>query len=674
MASVINETEDEDTTHVLYDWPKSPMNEPMADMDHSQWVALEHILTRALAIVQGPPGTGKTFVSVTALKILLANKDGADPPIIVAAQTNHALDQLLTHISAFEKNFIRLGGRSSDVDIKRRTLHSVKKNEAMPIVAGGLLGPSVRKFQELHYRILDLLQDFNVDPRKELDILPASFFAKHGIITETQEKSLIDGAEGWVINGQPEDRGPMIVWLGESAAEFKVDYQIPETFGFQEDEIDLEYEQLKELEAEQGIGIEDDQLETLKGEYCPIEERYVGQEIGWIHKPAIQEYVRYNDLWNVPARERGAVYNVFCKMAKEKITEDLRTLLVLYKINGVNMQISKWEKDHVLLKHANVIGMTTTGLSKYRALISSLKPKVVLIEEAAEILEAPVAAACFESLEHLILVGDHKQLKGSCSVQDLKGDPFNLDVSMFERLVENEIPFVTLQQQRRMLPEMRRLLEPIYGRLRDHPSVRNRPNVPGMGNVKLFFFNHDWPENSDSLSSKVNNVEAQLVAEFFVYLILNGVPAPKITILTFYNGQRKKLLKLLREHPLLGAFYLKVATVDSYQGEEDDIIILSLVRSGNTRNIGFLAQYNRTCVALSRAKRGLYIFGNAECLAGADQLWSVVTTMLRCYVGDTPSDRRLGNAIPLTCEKHGTKTFADGIVPPYGYLLIEPLR
>ena len=62
---------------------------------------------------------------------------------------------------------------------------------------------------------------------------------------------------------------------------------------------------------------------------------------------------------------------------------------------------------------------------------------------------------------------------------------------------------------------------------------------------------------------------------------------------------------------------VRVTTVDNYQGEENDIIILSLVRNNHQDQIGFLKASNRVCVALSRAKQGLYIFGNAECLRNA---------------------------------------------------------
>ena len=642
---------------MLSNWP----TERMADMDPSQWQALRQIITKRLAIVQGPPGTGKTFVSVAALKILLANKDDDDPPIIVAAQTNHALDQLLTHISRFESRFIRLGGRSNNLEIKRHTVHSARQKGAPRSVSGGLLSPAMKKFHSLSYEMVTLLQDFNADPRTETTILPMSFFVKHGVLSEAQAKSIEEVASRMVFVGQPEGKDPMAAWLHQRMAEFRVDYNISETFSFREDEIDLEYEQLKELEAEQGIGIEDDELEALKGEYCVIQERYIGQEApSYLQEPA-DRYLNYKDYWKIPTSERGAVYNILRRRVKDKITADMRKLMSAGKVNSENLQIGKWEKDYLFLQNAKLIGMTTTGLSKYRALVSSLKPRVVLIEEAAEVIESSVTVACFESLQHLILVGDHKQLKGSCAVKALMGHPFNLDVSMFERLVLNEIPFITLQEQRRMLPEMRKLLEPIYGELKDHPSVNNRPKIPGMGDVNLFFFTHDWPENSDSLVSKLNEVEAQMVVEFFVYLVLNGVSPHNITVLTFYNGQRKKLLKLLREHPFLDEFYVKVVTVDSYQGEEDDIVLLSLVRSSNTGNIGFLATENRTCVSLSRAKQGLYIFGNSKCLSKADRLWSTVTTILS--EGDTLANKKLGRHLPLTCERHGQKTFVDGTVP-----------
>lgn len=73
---------------------------------------------------------------------------------------------------------------------------------------------------------------------------------------------------------------------------------------------------------------------------------------------------------------------------------------------------------------------------------------------------------------------------------------------------------------------------------------------------------------------------------------------------------------------------IRVSSVDGYQGEENEIVLLSLVRSNNYNSIGFLKTNNRVCVALSRARLGFYIAGNLTLLAGASNLWKNVNKYL----------------------------------------------
>lgn len=146
----------------------------------------------------------------------------------------------------------------------------------------------------------------------------------------------------------------------------------------------------------------------------------------------------------------------------------------------------------------------------------------------------------FDSLQHLILVGDHQQLQASCNIKALENRPYHMNVSMFERLVNNSIGYVMLNRQRRMAPSIRGLLciqpSPFYTNLTDHPSVldrvTNRPPVPGMGGRDTYFFHHNWPEARNSDSSKYNLDEAQMLVGLFNHLVLNGVEPSKITILT----------------------------------------------------------------------------------------------------------------------------------------------
>lgn len=73
---------------------------------------------------------------------------------------------------------------------------------------------------------------------------------------------------------------------------------------------------------------------------------------------------------------------------------------------------------------------------------------------------------------------------------------------------------------------------------------------------------------------------------------------------------------------------VKCVVVDKYQGEENDIVLLSLVRSNAEGKIGFLDTKNRVCVALSRAKKGFYIIGNMSCLAKKSELWQNIRKTL----------------------------------------------
>ncbi|KAL4877475.1 P-loop containing nucleoside triphosphate hydrolase protein [Aspergillus karnatakaensis] len=641
-TTILDSKEEEGRVDLLSGWPRSPIG----DLDATQWTALEQMLTKQLAIIQGPPGTGKTYISVIALRIILSNMKLGDPPVVVASQTNHALDQILTLVSQFERQYVRLGARSSDENIKKRTLFAVRREEGPPNLTGGLLSGAYKASKTLVHRILDIIEPFKLSSSDQP--LTSVVLKKHGLLSERQCDFLEKGAKRWVFaEGDDKEKGPdpLTAWLGDQVTAFEV-YYADEKFGFAEDEEDLEYEQLKDLEAEQGLN-DEEEYEMLKGIFVPLQE-------GFIVSTSVNRttgrsgYLKLDDLWKIPVKERGQVYSQLRQQFKDKLLREFRSLAAQYAENSRKMQIGGWEKDHNILRNIKVLGMTTTGLSKYRGLVSSLKPRVVLIEEAAEAIEGPIAAACLDSLQQLILVGDHLQLRGHCSVQDLEGEPFHLDMSMFERLVKNGMRYVTLQRQRRMAPEIRQLLSPIYEALQDHESVKNHKPVQGMGNLRLFFFSHDWPESFDEMASKYNDKEAEMIAEFFTYLVLNDIPVKDITVLTFYNGQRKKILRLMRQHSYLQGHYIKVVTVDSYQGEENEIVLLSLVRNGR-QGIGFLSIANRVCVALSRARRGFYMFGNADLLASTDNLWANVLSELR------KKGHRIGNGLPLTCEKHSNK-------------------
>ncbi|KAK4967576.1 hypothetical protein LTR66_011920 [Elasticomyces elasticus] len=649
---------------ILNDWPVGPASE----LDASQLAALRRILTKRLAIVQGPPGTGKTHVSVVALKTMINNMVEDDPPIIVTCQTNHALDQLLRHVASFEPNFVRLGGRSKDRDvIKKRTLYEVRMQHVVNPVHGGLRGSAIKKMKDLDKNMALLLAPLETG----MGTIGAALLEKCGLLTAEQYASLNAGAALWVQQGTTaEQHGPMELWLGDALVRVERKQQ-PEEFDYEFEEADLEFEQLKEAEAE-NFSKDDEEFDELKGRVINIAENFTERKTAGVTEKRAKTLLEQNkDLWKIPPNLRGAVYCYLQRQTKIELTKQLRQLAVIYQENAEKRRFGGWESDVNLLQQQKVIGLTTTGFSKFRALISALSPKVVLIEEAAETLEAPVIATCMESIEHLILVGDHQQLRPHCHVKDLENKPYYLNISLFERMVNNKVEFTTLSRQRRMIPEIRRALYPIYqDRIEDHPSVSDpavRPPVPGMGGINSFFFLHEWPESRDDYMSSVNFQEAHMIAAFFDYLVYNGLSIKDITVLTFYNGQRKILLGLLRSNPRFSGELFNVVTVDSYQGEENKVVLLSLVRSNSENKIGFLDVDNRVCVALSRAQCGFYIFGNAELLYHTSKTWRGVINIMANKHKKTEAvtkkmarpKERLDDKLPVTCQTHGNRTLIE---------------
>lgn len=656
LSSVIHDNKNEtyESVDILAEWPA----QPPSYLDASQLAALQRMLTKKLAIIQGPPGTGKTFISVQAIKIMLANRQFADPPIIIACQTNHAVDQILRLVATFEPDFIRLGGRSKDRDVvKTRTLYEVKKLKAENPIAGSLAPMATRVMRTIEKEVKILLSP--LDPKKK-EPLDVRILESVGLLSKEQANSLEQGAAHWVQAGPSDDveaLSPFRVWLGKRL--IPVLPIQPEDFGFEFEETDLVFEQLRELEAET-VARDDEEYEALPGAWVPIKDHFTCEAGSVTMKQAQTALSRCKDLWKIPEYMRPAVYLHLQRESKTVLLHEFRKKAKAFHEQASLRRIGNWEKEEPLLKQQKIIGMTTTGLSKYRGLLASLQPKIVLIEEAAEILEAPVAVACLPSLQQLILVGDHLQLRPHCHVRQLEDDPFYLNISMFERLVKSKVEYSSLAKQRRMIPEIRRILYPIYGdNIKDDASVLSRKDVAGMGGINSFFFTHEWPEARDDQMSSYNQNEAEMIAGFVEYLCYNGVDADEITVLTFYNGQRKKILKLLRERPTFAERRFNVVTVDSYQGEENDVVILSLVRSNDRGQIGFLGISNRVCVALSRARNGFYLFGNGQALY-THPIWKAVLNIMGNHVSSTQPIKdpqiRIAYSLPLKCQIHGNET------------------
>ena len=637
------------------------------NLDNSQLSAVHRILTKELSIIQGPPGTGKTFTSVQALQILLDSqqKRGRNV-IIVAAQTNHAVDQILSKLIDLGFNTVRLGGRTRNEDITHYSLYNLRRRVMPPRTH--MVDKDYRTLEAARRRAITRLEEV-VARIFSGDLLDPQALLEAGIITQKQSKSLSD-SDGWACASLVEDEGedpsgPFSQWLGDqrivppSIDAIDPDFDTEET----DDAADFDAE---DYDIDLDDCIAEDDENKVDGRWVPIKYQWTGANPRKYTEAdlVIRKELKRDNLWDISQQYRGAIYQYWQRELLRLRCAEIRTELATNARICRNLKANKWHKDLRCIRMAEIeiIGCTTTGLCKYRGLLAALKPRTMLIEEAAETKEASILSALYPSLQQLILVGDHQQLAPQCDTPFLDEPPYNIRVSMFERLVKMNMPYTMLNMQRRMHPDLRQVLSPFYPALRDHPVVQQpdaRPGVPGMAQ-QSFFFHHTWSEGTDENLSKFNILEAEMIVRFIDYLILNGVKDSEITVLTFYRGQRKKILsefrKLKHREP-----FKNVHTVDSYQGEENDIVILSLVRSNGPNGphkAGFLRDSNRGVVSISRARRGFYIFGNMINLLSAciesQMMWGHVFEVFR-------NQKRFSYdaGLPITCQKHEKTTWIN---------------
>ena len=339
--------------------------------------------------------------------------------------------------------------------------------------------------------------------------------------------------------------------------------------------------------------------------------------------------------------------NEYLKLKKRALSHKAAAYNEICEVHSEMQQ----QQKNFAVRGADVIGMTTTGAAKHHHILRNIHPKIVIVEEAAEVFECHIVTSLSPSVQQLILIGDHKQLRPKPNCYELE-KKYEFAVSLFERLAVNGIPYVTLGVQHRMRPEIARLVCPhIYDRLENHESVEGYSHVDGIGK-DVAFIDHAYPEQSNpdgDMRSHSNTHEAEFLVALCRYLLKQGYKPSQVTLLTMYRGQLLEMKKRMHRADFEG---VRVAAVNDFQGEENDIILLSLVRSNSDGEIGFLKIPNRICVSLSRAKQGFYVIGNFTMLRDKD------STVWPRILQDMDQRQCVCKALPLYCKLHPEEKIA----------------
>ena len=357
------------------------------------------------------------------------------------------------------------------------------------------------------------------------------------------------------------------------------------------------------------------------------------------------------DLLGFLRFQRWNLYRSWLQKAEKYYMEKLQSKQPDYERALARKFEVMLEEDFHILQNAKIIGMTTTCAAKYRRTLQRIRPKIVIVEEAAEVLEAHTITSLTKDCQHLILIGDHKQLRPKPEVYE-SAKKYHLDVSLFERMVNVGLQCETLNVQHRMRPEIAALMKHIYDDLENHESVEKYEDIKGI-KKNMFFINHSHLENHcEDSHSHVNDYEVKFVVALCRYLLQQGYEAHQITLLTTYTGQMFAIRDCLQEKEIEELNQVRLTTVDNFQGEENDVILLSLVRSNKDDKAGFIKMENRACVALSRARKGFYCIGNFTLLCKHSEVW-------RKIIEDLKASDSFGASLPLICQSHNEEITAE---------------
>ncbi|KAI3396201.1 hypothetical protein diail_339 [Diaporthe ilicicola] len=596
-------------------------------LDYSQRHSLIHALSMRCSVIQGPPGTGKSFIGALATHFIVQRTEFK---ILVITYTNHALDQFLEDLLDFgieEKDMVRLGSKSTP---RTASLLLFKQNSE-------------------YHRTKDAW-------------------------------SIIDTLKGEAATQSVELRNCFTGYL-----------QSRPTFHDIQDYLEFSKEDSHFFEAFV-VPSDSDGYKRVAKKGKAVAEDYLYERWRSGQGPGVFAYQvlkHHQSVWSIaPPLRTKYIQKWFSAILQEKV-ERVQELARQYNLTQERLDVQFSENKASILRSKRIIGCTTTAAAKYTRLITSAQPDVVIVEEAAEIQESHVLTALTPSVKQLIQIGDHNQLRPKINNYQLtveKGDGYDLNRSLFERLILQGHPHTTLRKQHRMHPDISFLVKELtYPDLEDGPNTSAREAIRGLED-RVIFVNHNHPElqndrigdrrDQGSKSSKENEFEARMVLSTVRFLAQQGYGTKNMVVLTPYLGQLRlvrdmlmddvdPLLSDLDSHELIQAGLmtqaaakvdktpLRISTIDNYQGEEADIVIVSLTRSNESGDIGFLAARERLNVLLSRARNSLIMFGNMETYMhsrkGADT-WKPFFELMR-------TKKHLYDGLPVKCEKHPDKEF-----------------
>ncbi|KAF4758049.1 hypothetical protein FOZ63_021346, partial [Perkinsus olseni] len=287
----------------------------------------------------------------------------------------------------------------------------------------------------------------------------------------------------------------------------------------------------------------------------------------------------------------------------------------LRRLPGLRVQM-----DKIAVNRFPVLVATCIGSG--HPMLDGLTFDSVVIDECTQATEPATLVPLARGAKRCVLLGDHKQLSATvCSTAALER---GFGTSLFERVLESGGRLHMLDVQRRMHPSIAEFSNINFYEGRISDAVGQRPVIPGLywpaSGVQVCLVDTNSVTGGETrvCTTFSNRAEAKAVIDAMVLAVEAGLDPEAIGIVVPYNGQKSQIEKALESDYRLSresVSKLSINTVDAFQGSEKELILFSAVRSNREGEIGFTADPRRMNVMLTRAKRGLVVFGDVKTLA-----------------------------------------------------------
>lgn len=292
-----------------------------------------------------------------------------------------------------------------------------------------------------------------------------------------------------------------------------------------------------------------------------------------------------------------------------------------------------------ILRSADVVCSTCSTAGSLKMLTYLGNIDFVLIDEATQSIEPETLIPLSYSPLRVVLVGDQNQLGPTAMVDEAETNGYYK--SLFQRLIEHNFPYTMLNSQFRMHPFISLYPSNAFydGKVQDGITEAERALPTEFlqiwANVmKPVVFHHvkQYEEHNPTGMSFINRHEYIRLLDILLKLRELEVDMKEVGLITPYEGQvtyiKQRFKEYCKDDPSYKFDEIQVSSIDGFQGKEKDFIIMSCVRSSHMSGIGFLNNPNRLNVALTRARKGIALVGNARVLM-KDKLWRNYLNFLR---------------------------------------------